>query len=93
MDLSYITSFQASIRAQACWFNISCSLNGLDFEQPENANKRDELIKSVTNENTAAIKSAKESMNFENIETLEQGSSTLYAITVYRLQRYRAVYC
>ena len=40
------------------------------------------MIKGVTNENTAAIKSAKDSMNFENIESLEQGASTLYAITV-----------
>ena len=40
------------------------------------------MIKGVTNQNTQAIKSARESMNFENIESLEQGAGTLYAITV-----------
>ena len=40
------------------------------------------MIKGVTNQNTQAIKSAKDSMNFENIESLEQGAGTLYAITV-----------
>ena len=39
------------------------------------------MIKGVTNQNTQAIKSARESMNFENIESLEQGAGTLYAIT------------
>ena len=40
------------------------------------------MIKGVTNQNTEAIRSARESMNFENIESLEQGAGTLYAITV-----------
>ena len=54
----------------------------MDFSKPEDANQRDEMIKGVTNQNTQAIKSARESMNFENIESLEQGAGTLYAITV-----------
>ena len=57
-------------------------MNGLDFSKPEDANQRDEMIKGVTNQNTQAIKSAKDSMSFENIESLEQGAGTLYAITV-----------
>ena len=40
------------------------------------------MIKDVTNQNTEAIRSAKDSMNFENLESLEQGAGTLYAITV-----------
>ena len=74
--------FQASIRAQACWFNISCALKDVDFSTPEGENERDEMIKDVTNQNTEAIRSAKDSMNFENLESLEQGAGTLYAITV-----------
>ena len=73
---------QASIRAQACWFNISCALKDVDFSTPEGENERDEMIKDVTNQNTEAIRSAKDSMNFENLESLEQGAGTLYAITV-----------
>ena len=73
---------QASIRAAACWFNISCSMGDVDFEDPTMANQRDEMIKGVTNENTKAIRSARESMSFENLESLEQGAGTLYAITV-----------
>ena len=73
---------QASIRAAACWFNISCSMGDVDMEDPQNANQRDEMIKGVTNENTKAIRSARESMSFENLESLEQGAGTLYAITV-----------
>ena len=52
------------------------------MEDPQNANQRDEMIKGVTNENTKAIRSARESMSFENLESLEQGAGTLYAITV-----------
>ena len=54
----------------------------MDFSTPEGENERDEMIKDVTNQNTEAIRSAKDSMNFENLESLEQGAGTLYAITV-----------
>ena len=57
-------------------------MGGMDMNDPQNANQRDEMIKGVTNENTQALRSARESMNFENLESLEQGAGTLYAITV-----------
>ena len=57
-------------------------MGDVDFEDPTMANQRDEMIKGVTNENTKAIRSARESMSFENLESLEQGAGTLYAITV-----------
>ena len=57
-------------------------MKDVDFSTPEGENERDEMIKDVTNQNTEAIRSAKDSMNFENLESLEQGAGTLYAITV-----------
>ena len=51
----------------------------MDEAQKEEYNS---LIRTVTKTNTEAIKSAKENLQFENVDQLEQGASTLYSITV-----------
>ena len=55
-----------------------------DPEKMDEAQKEEynSLIRTVTKTNTEAIKSAKENLQFENVDQLEQGASTLYSITV-----------
>lgn len=87
--VSQILQADASIRAAACWFDMECSLSqkGItetDPEKMDDAQKEEynSLIRTVTKTNTEAIKSAKDNLQFENVDQLEQGASTLYSITV-----------
>ena len=87
--VSQILQADASIRAEACWFNLTCTLAQKGITDPDPSKMDDaqkeeynSLIRDITNTNTEALKSARENMNFENVEALEQGSATLYSITV-----------
>ena len=88
--VSQILQADASIRAKACWFNISCALasNGqsladLDPDKMDDKQKAEfnQLIRDVTKANTDALNSAKDNLNFESADALDQGASTLYSIT------------
>ena len=84
--VSQILLADASIRAKACWFNATCVLKDTaskDYEDMDDKEKAEyqDLIRTLTNANTDALTSAKDSMSFENADQLEQGSSTLYSIT------------
>ena len=84
--VSQILLADASIRAKACWYNVSCVLKdtaSLDPEDMDDKQKAEynDMIRTLTNANTDALTSAKDSMSFESADQLEQGSSTLYSIT------------
>ncbi len=77
--------FQATIRKNACWFNIKCrlkdilgnsSLTNLTTEQSSAYN---DMMRDLTKTNTKAISSAA-NMGFHNLDRLNQGATTLNTI-------------
>lgn len=84
---------QASIRREACYFDVACKL-GLDADlggdggngsAPANLTaqekaEQDQLLIDIAQSNTAALNTAIEDMEYQTLNDLEQGASVLYQI-------------
>ena len=69
--ISQLLQADASIRAKACWFNVTCALGATAakaFEDMDDEEKMEynNLMRDLTNGNTDALNSAKDNMQFSS---------------------------
>ena len=69
--ISQLLQADASIRAKACWFNVTCALGATaakDFDDMDDEEKIEynNLMRDLTNGNTDALNSAKDNMQFSS---------------------------
>ena len=69
--ISQLLQADASIRAKACWFNVTCALGATAakaFEDMGDEEKMEynNLMRDLTNGNTNALYSAKDNMQFSS---------------------------
>ena len=69
--VSQLLQADASIRAKACWFNVTCALGdkaSVDLDQMGDKEKEEfkNLMRDLTHANTDALNSAKDNMEFSS---------------------------
>ena len=69
--ISQLLQADASIRAKACWFNVTCALGEKANVDPELMDEKEKeefknLMRDLTHANTDALNSAKDNMEFSS---------------------------